>query len=42
MFKSILFPVDLEHTAEAERGLKLAVEEAKRSQARLTAHRVCG
>ncbi|MDH3760075.1 MAG: universal stress protein [Gammaproteobacteria bacterium] len=36
MFKSILFPVDLEHTAEAAKGLKLAVEEAKRSQARLT------
>jgi len=36
MYNSILFPVDLEHTAEAEVALKLAVEEARRSKARLT------
>ncbi len=36
MYKSILFPVDLEHTAEAKKGLELAIEEARRSQAKLT------
>ncbi len=36
MYKSILFPVDLEHTAEAEKALKLAIDEARRSKAKLT------
>jgi universal stress protein F len=36
MYNSILFPVDLEHTSEAETALKIAVEEAKRSNAKLT------
>jgi len=36
MYKSILFPVDLEHTAEAETALKIAIEEAGRSKAKLT------
>lgn len=36
MYKSILFPVDLEHTAEAEKGLMIAIDEARRSKAKLT------
>ncbi len=36
MYNNILFPVDLEHTAEAEKALKLAIEETRRSKARLT------
>ncbi len=36
MYKSILFPIDLEHTAEAESALRIAVDEAKRSNAKLT------
>jgi nucleotide-binding universal stress UspA family protein len=36
MHKNILFPVDMEHTAEAEKALKIAVEEAQRSKAKLT------
>ena len=36
MYKSILFPVDLEHTAEAEKGLRIAIDEARRSKAKLT------
>jgi len=36
MHKNILFPVDLEHTAESEKALKIAVEEARRSKAKLT------
>ncbi len=36
MYKSILFPVDLEHTAEAAKALKLAIGEAQRSKAKLT------
>jgi len=36
MYKSILFPVELEHTTEAEKALKLAIEEAGRSKAKLT------
>jgi nucleotide-binding universal stress UspA family protein len=36
MYKSILFPVDLEHTAEAKKALQLAIEEARRSKAKLT------
>ncbi len=35
MYSSILFPLDLEHTAEAEKALKLAIEETRRSKARL-------
>ncbi|MFA9420506.1 MAG: universal stress protein [Gammaproteobacteria bacterium] len=33
---NILFPVDLEHTAESEKALKIAIEEARRSNAKLT------
>ena len=36
MYKNILFPVDLENTAEAESALRIAVDEAKRSNAKLT------
>jgi len=36
MHKNILFPVDLEHTVEAEKALKIAIEEARRSNAKLT------
>jgi len=36
MHKNILFPVDLEHTVEAEKALKIAIEEARRSKAKLT------
>ena len=36
MHKKILFPVDMEHTAEAEKALKIAVEEAQRSKAKMT------
>ena len=36
MYKNILFPIDLEHTPEAESALKIALDEAKRSNAKLT------
>ena len=36
MYNNILFPVDLEHTKEAEKALKIAIEEAQRSKAKLT------
>ncbi|MCP4188547.1 MAG: universal stress protein [Gammaproteobacteria bacterium] len=36
MHKNILFPVDLEHTAEAKKALEVAIEEARRSNAKLT------
>jgi len=36
MHKNILFPVDLEHTVEAEKALKIAIEEARRSKAKFT------
>jgi len=36
MYNNILFPIDLEHTQEAEKALKIAVEEAQRSKAKLT------
>ena len=36
MYKNILLPVDMEHTAESERALEIAVEEARRSKAHLT------
>lgn len=35
MFKKILLPVDLEHTEVADKALKLAMEEARRSNAKL-------
>ncbi len=35
MYKNILYPVDLEHTAEAEKALKIAIDEARRSKAKL-------
>ncbi len=36
MYKNILLPVDMEHTVESARALKIAVEEARRSKAQLT------
>lgn len=36
MYENILFPVDMEHTVEAEKTLKIAIAEAKRSKAKLT------
>ncbi len=36
MYKNILFPVDLEHIAEAEKAIKIAIAEAQRSKARMT------
>ena len=36
MYKNILFSVDLEHTAEAKKALKIAIDEARRSNAKLT------
>ena len=36
MYKNILYPVDLEHTKEAEKALKITVEEAQRSKAKIT------
>ena len=36
MYENILFSVDLEHTAEAEKALKIAIDEARRSKAKLT------
>ena len=36
MYKNILFPVDLEHTKEAEKSLKITIEEAQRSNAKIT------
>ncbi len=36
MYENILFSVDLEHTAEAEKALKIAIDEAGRSNAKLT------
>ena len=36
MFENILFPVDMEHAAEAEKALKIAIAEVKRSKAKLT------
>ena len=36
MYENILFPVDLEHTAEAADALQVAIEEARRSEAKLT------
>jgi len=36
MYKNILLPVDMEHTAESARALAIALEEARRSNATLT------
>jgi universal stress protein F len=36
MYKNILFPVDMEHTAESAEALAIAVDEARRSNAKLT------
>lgn len=36
MYNNILFPVDLEHTKEAEKALKITIEEAQRSKAMVT------
>ncbi len=35
MYKKILFPIDLQHTKEAESSLKVAIDEARRSKAKL-------
>jgi nucleotide-binding universal stress UspA family protein len=35
MYKKILFPIDLQHTKEAKKSLKVAVEEARRSNAKI-------
>lgn len=36
MYKRILYPIDLEHTKEAEKSLKIAIEEARRSKAAIS------
>ena len=36
MYNNILLPVDMEHTAESDRALKIAIDEAQRSKAKLT------
>ncbi|MCP4236605.1 MAG: universal stress protein, partial [Aestuariibacter sp.] len=36
MYKNILFPVDIEHIAETEKALQVAIDEARRSGAKLT------
>jgi nucleotide-binding universal stress UspA family protein len=36
MYNNILLPVDMEHTDESARALKIAVDEAQRSKAKLT------
>jgi nucleotide-binding universal stress UspA family protein len=36
MYKRILYPIDLEHTKEAEKSLKIAIEEARRSNAKIS------
>jgi universal stress protein F len=36
MYKRILYPIDLEHTKEAEKSLEIAIEEARRSNARIS------
>jgi nucleotide-binding universal stress UspA family protein len=36
MYKRILYPIDLEHTQEAEKSLKIAIEEARRSDAKIS------
>ncbi len=36
MYNSILLPVDMEHSAESAKALSIAVDEARRSKAKLT------
>ena len=36
MHKKILFPVDMEHSVEAKKALKICIEEARRSNAKIT------
>ena len=36
MYEKILFSVDLEHIAEADKALKIAIDESRRSNAKLT------
>jgi nucleotide-binding universal stress UspA family protein len=36
MHKKILFPVDMEHSVEAKKALKICIEEARRSHAKIT------
>ena len=36
MYKNILLPVDMEHTAESAKALAIALDEARRSSAKLT------
>jgi nucleotide-binding universal stress UspA family protein len=36
MYNNILFSVDMEHTVEAKKALKIAIDEARRSKAKLT------
>ena len=36
MYNNILFPIDLEHTKETEKALKIAIDEAHRSKAKVT------
>ncbi len=36
MYKNILLPVDMEHSAESAKALKITLEEAQRSKANLT------
>jgi nucleotide-binding universal stress UspA family protein len=35
MYKKILFPIDLQHTKEAEESLKVVIDEARRSKAQI-------
>jgi len=35
MYKKILFPIDLQHTKEAEVSLRVAIEEARRAKAQI-------
>jgi universal stress protein F len=36
MYKNILLPIDIEHSAESAKALSIAVDEAQRSKAKLT------
>jgi nucleotide-binding universal stress UspA family protein len=35
MYKKILFPIDLQHTKEAEKSLQVVIDEARRSKAQI-------
>ena len=35
MYKKILFPIDLQHTKEAEKSLRVVIDEARRSKAKI-------